>query len=91
MGQFWLLEKYLTIAERQAEFKTAYSFYLELLAMYKSGEVVHEGIIKRESELGKPLQFLSCEKYMKQALIPKSNPFYFPQIHVSLVEENHIK
>jgi len=42
-------EKYLRIAERKAENKTACSAYLELLAMYKSGELVREEIIKREN------------------------------------------
>ena len=61
-----ILEKYLRIAERKAEYKTAYSFYLELLAMYKSGELTNEEIIKRENELRKTLQFFPREKYMKQ-------------------------
>ena len=57
-----MLEKYLRIAERKAEYKTAYSFYLELLAMHKSGELINEEIIKRENELRKTLQFFPPEK-----------------------------
>jgi hypothetical protein len=34
--------------------------------MYKSGELTHEEIIKRENELRKTLQFCPREKYMKQ-------------------------
>ena len=57
-----MLEKYLRIAEIKAEYKTPYSFYLELLAMYKAGELINEEIIKRDYELCKTLQFFPREK-----------------------------
>ena len=37
-----ILEKYLGIAERKAEYKTAYSLYLELLFMYKSRQLINQ-------------------------------------------------
>ena len=52
-----ILEIYLGIARKKAECKTAYSLYLELLAMYKLVELTKEEIIKKENELRKTLQF----------------------------------
>ena len=61
-----ICEKYLRITEGKAEYKTGYSFYLELLAMCKIRELINKEIIKRENELLKMLQFFPREKYMKQ-------------------------
>jgi len=57
-----ILEKHLRIAERKVENKNSYSFYLELLAMHKSGKSVNEETIKRENELRKTLQFFLVKR-----------------------------
>jgi len=61
-----IIEKCRRITKRKAEYKIAYRFCLELLAMYISGELAYEEIIIRENELNKTLQFIPCEKYNKQ-------------------------
>ena len=53
-----ILEKYSRIAERKAEYKTDYSFYFKLLAMYKSGQLTNEELTKKK-ELQKTLQSFS--------------------------------
>ena len=45
-----ILETYLRMAEKRAEFRTSCSFYLESVAVYKSGELINEEIINRENE-----------------------------------------
>jgi len=50
-----ILEKYLRIADRKAEYKTAYSFYLELLAICKSGEITNEEITNEKMNFAKKL------------------------------------
>ena len=60
------LKKYLRIAERKAEYKPSYSFYLELLDIYNLAELINEELIKRENGLRKTLKVFPLEKYMEQ-------------------------